>query len=165
MNNSLVRWTIPDGIKYEDIGYDNTLKIKFKKLRPDAVTPSYANNGDAGLDLVGVSMTNDVDTSFIEYGTGIALEMPTGYVGLLFPRSSVSKKTDFYLKNSVGVIDSSYRGEIKLRFNKSADHYHVGEKIGQLIILPHPTIDLCEVTELSDTQRGSGGFGSTDVIN
>lgn len=157
-------WTDPPThFAYSDQGHllANTTKIKFKKLYSDAVTPSYAKNGDAGLDLTALSVT--LEKNFIEYGTGIAVEIPQGYVGLVFPRSSVSKKENFYLKNSVGVIDSGYRGEIKLRFNKSSDHYTAGEKIGQLIIIPYPTIQLEEVDELSSTDRGQGGFGSTGV--
>ncbi len=152
-------WTTPDGVKFQMNESDNTLKVKLKKLHPDAVTPSYAKDGDAGLDLTAISKS--INDTFIEYGTGIALEIPYGYVGLVFPRSSVSKLENFYLKNSVGVIDSGYRGEIKFRFNKSNESYKAGEKVGQLIIIPYPTVKLQEVNELSDTERGGGGFGST----
>ena len=152
-------WTGSENVSYEYTQSTNSLKVRFKKLYEDAVTPSYAKNGDAGLDLTATHMT--FDENFIEYGTGIAVEIPEGYVGLVFPRSSVSKKENFYLKNSVGVIDSGYRGEIKLRFNQSDSHYQAGEKVGQLIILPYPTIQLEEVEELSSTDRGQGGFGST----
>lgn len=157
-------WTGSENVNYDYTQSTNSLKVRFKKLHEDAVVPSYAKNGDAGLDLTATHMTFDenfFDENFIEYGTGIAVEIPEGYVGLVFPRSSVSKKKNFYLKNSVGVIDSGYRGEIKLRFNRSDSHYQVGEKIGQLIILPYPTIQLEEVEELSSTERGQGGFGST----
>lgn len=152
-------WTGSENVNYEYTQSQNSLKVRFKKLYQDAVIPSYAKNGDAGLDLTATHMT--WEENFIEYGTGIAVEIPQGYVGLVFPRSSVSKKENFYLKNSVGVIDSGYRGEIKLRFNKSDSHYQAGEKIGQLIIIPYPTIYLEEVEELSSTERGEGGFGST----
>ena len=151
-------WTTPDGVKFQ-VGNENKLTVRFKKLYEDAVVPSYAKPGDAGLDLTANNMTRE--ENFIEYGTGIAVEIPEGYVGLVFPRSSVSKKENFYLKNSVGVIDSGYRGEIKLRFNQSDSHYQAGEKVGQLLILPYPTIQLEEVEELSSTDRGQGGFGST----
>ena len=160
-------WTGSEDVNYEYTQSQNKLKVKFKKLYVDAVKPSYAKNGDAGLDLTATHMT--WEENFIEYGTGIAVEIPEGYVGLVFPRSSVSKKENFYLKNSVGVIDSGYRGEIKLRFHKQKDtfqredRYEVGEKIGQLIILPYPTIYLEEVEELSSTERGQGGFGSTGI--
>lgn len=153
-------WTSPSGVKFKPAAKkNNNLNIKFKKTHPDAVAPAYAKDGDAGLDLTATQMT--IEETFIEYGTGIAVEIPVGYVGLVFPRSSVSKKTNFYLKNSVGVIDSGYRGEIKLRFNLSDNHYQPGEKVGQLIIMPYPTINLEEVDELSSTDRGDGGFGST----
>ena len=153
-------WTTPDGVKFQ-VGNENKLTVRFKKLYEDVVAPSYAKNGDAGLDLTANNMTRE--ENFIEYGTGIAVEIPEGYVGLVFPRSSVSKKENFYLKNSVGVIDSGYRGEIKLRFNQSDSHYQAGEKIGQLIIIPYPTIYLEQVEELSSTERGEGGFGSTGI--
>lgn len=153
-------WTTPDGVKFQ-VGNENKLTVRFKKLYEDAVAPSYAKNGDAGLDLTATHMT--WEENFIEYGTGIAVEIPEGYVGLVFPRSSVSKKENFYLKNSVGVIDSGYRGEIKLRFNQSDSHYQAGEKVGQLIIIPYPTIYLEQVEELSSTERGEGGFGSTGI--
>lgn len=153
--------TPPSHFAYTEEGHmiPNTINVKFKRLYDDTVMPSYAKAGDAGLDLTACHMS--YDGTFIEYGTGIAVEIPRGYVGLVFPRSSVSKKEDFYLKNSVGVIDSGYRGEIKLRFNKSDTCYEVGEKIGQLIIMPYPTVQIVEVDELSDSERGMGGFGST----
>jgi len=154
-------WSTPDGMRFEIKESINVLKIRFKKLHPDSVTPSYAKDGDAGLDLTAVTKSTKSGLSFVEYGTGIAVEIPYGYVGLIFPRSSVSKMEDFYLKNAVGVIDSGYRGEILLRFNKSHTGYDVGDKVGQLIILPYPQIQLEEVAELSDTQRGVGGFGLT----
>jgi dUTP pyrophosphatase len=150
-------WATPESIKFEV--ESAKLKVKFKKLYEDAIAPTYAKEGDAGLDLTATHMT--FEENFIEYGTGIAVEIPNGYVGLVFPRSSVSKKENFYLKNSVGVIDSGYRGEIKLRFNSSDNPYQPGEKVGQMIIIPYPTIELEEVDELSSTDRGQGGFGST----
>jgi dUTP pyrophosphatase len=162
MNSSNV-WTTPDGVKFEVGESDNRLKVRFKKLHPDAVTPTYAKDGDAGLDLTALTMTDRSGIPYIEYGTGISVEIPKGYVGLIFPRSSVSKLENFYLKNAVGVIDSGYRGELMLRFNKSYSFYNVGDKIGQLIILPYPTIYLEEVQELSNTERGEGGFGSTGI--
>lgn len=158
-----VNWTI------ETKELNSPLRVRFKKLYPDAVTPTYAKSGDAGLDLTAYSSTFDskyiechvVGRQYIEYGTGIAIEIPTGYVGLIFPRSSVSTRDGLYLRNSVGVIDSGYRGEIKLRFSESKQAYQKGDKIGQLIILPYPTISLEEVESLSETDRGIGGFGST----
>jgi dUTP pyrophosphatase len=138
------------------------MKVRFKKLSEKATMPSYAKPGDAGLDLVAISKT-DCD-SYIEYGTGIAVELPEGYVGLVFPRSSISSKS-LALSNSVGVVDSGYRGEIKFRFKATPTfhqhHYEVGDKIGQLVIMPYPQIELEEVLVLNETVRGTGGFGSS----
>jgi dUTP pyrophosphatase len=139
------------------------MKIKFKKLRVDVITPSYAKEGDAGLDLTATEQISNT-TSQASYGTGIAVEIPKGYVGLIFPRSSI-RKYELELSNSVGVIDSGYRGEIQFTFNKTNGldslRYKVGDKIGQLIILPYPSVELELVSELSDSERGTGGFGSS----
>jgi len=138
------------------------MNIKIKKLHEKAVIPSYAKEGDAGLDLTAISEEWNKDNSMVTYDTGIAVEIPIGYVGLLFPRSSVSKTT-LNLANSVGVIDSGYRGSImfKYRYLEEGMVYEVGERIGQLLILPYPKIEFEEVDELSDTNRGDGGFGSS----
>lgn len=142
------------------------LKVKIKKLHENAVIPSYAKKGDAGLDLVATEIKSETESQ-ISYGTGIAVEIPLGYVGLVFPRSSI-KKYDLQLSNSVGVIDSGYRGEIQATFNKTSnqlnrnmEYYNVGDRIAQLIILPYPQIKFIETDNLSNTERGIGGFGST----
>ena len=124
----------------------------------------YAKPGDAGMDLYSVSRSMDSNGNIV-YHTGLAMEIPDGHVGLLFPRSSVSK-TSVFLRNSVGVIDSGYRGEIMLKFNfcaSTGEPYEVGDKVGQLIIMPYPEVQFELTDELSDTARGTGGFGSTDV--
>tara|TARA_E500000178_G_C16850999_1_gene675125 strand:+ start:271 stop:711 length:441 start_codon:yes stop_codon:yes gene_type:complete len=139
----------------------NKVKIKFKKLNERAEIPFYAKDGDAGMDLVATTLVRT--SKFFEYGTDLAMEIPKGYVGLLFPRSSISK-TDHFLRNSVGVIDSGYRGEIKLRMSIPAlgeTEYLIGDKVGQLILMKLPWVEIEEVEELSDTDRGEGGFGST----
>ena len=138
------------------------MNIKIKKLHRNAVIPSYAKEGDAGLDLTCISEEWNDDNSMVTYDTGIAVEIPIGYVGLLFPRSSVSK-TSLNLSNSVGVIDSGYRGSImfKYRYLEEGMVYEIGERIGQLIILPYPKIEFEVVEELSDTTRGDLGFGSS----
>lgn len=153
------------------------MEVKIKKLHQDAVIPSYAHSSDAGLDMTAVSKEYDEHDN-VCYGTGIAVAIPENHVGYLFPRSSVSKK-DIVLANSVGVIDSGYIGEIIFKFKptigfkKSSkensfvhnkDCYDVGDKIGQLIIMPIPKIEFVEVGELLQTDRGVGGFGSTDPI-
>jgi len=139
------------------------MEVKFKKLAPEATIPTEAKRGDAGIDLIVTRIVKE-DTEVIWLETDLAVEIPLGYVGLLFPRSSVSKY-NLQLANSVGVIDSSYRGSIQFRFNKTIGSesvcYTTGDKAGQLIILPYPTIKPVESTDLSSTDRGEGGFGST----
>ena len=144
------------------------MEVKIKKLNPNAVIPSYAKSGDAGMDLVATSIISDTPEQ-ITYGMGIALEIPEGFVGLIFPRSSI-RKTDLALTNCVGVVDSGYRGELQATFKKvygkndvriDETDYKVGDRIAQIIILPYPQIEFTEVEELSNTERGDGGFGST----
>ena len=136
------------------------MKVRIKKLSENAVIPTYAKEGDAGMDVVATRIINERLDS-ITYGTDIALEIPKGFVGLVFPRSSI-RKTDLILSNSVGVIDSGYRGEIQATFKRSGVYaYAVGDRIAQIMIIPHPDIQFEEADELSDTERGEGGFGST----
>ena len=135
----------------------------FKKTHPDAIKPTYSLDGDGCLDLYAVSREEDTNGNIV-FNTGIAIEIPSDHVGLLFPRSSVTK-TELFLGNSVGVIDSNYRGDIMLKFTKVKSRgmksYYPGDKIGQLLIVPRPLVTLREVDKLSETNRGSGGFGST----
>lgn len=146
------------------------MEIKIKRLSEDAVIPSYAHDTDAGLDFTAISYEYKEDIDCHVFGTGLALEIPEGYVGLCFPRSS-NRKTDLYLTNSVGVIDAGYRGEIMASF-KNRDFepdviaqlrngYEVGDRVFQMIIIPRPYITFVEVDELSSTERGEGGHGST----
>ena len=159
------------------------MEIKYKKLVPEAQAPIKMIDVDAGFDFFAISKEETED--YIEYLTGIALEIPNGYVGLVFPRSSVTKY-DLMLKNCVGVIDASYRGEIRCRFydtNKHNDYielsqhngmidrvhpsylkkniYEIGDRIAQIVFLELPKITLKEVLELSETDRGPQGFGHT----
>lgn len=150
------------------------MKVKFKKLTDKVVTPVYSSSQAAGIDFYAHTIRYVYEESkhnysldklkFIEYDTCIAVEIPEGYVGLIFPRSSISNK-DLILSNSVGMIDSDYRGSIKFRFKKThmygLEEYKVGDKVGQLLIVPYPKIELEEADDLSDTIRGSGGYGST----
>ena len=152
------------------------MEVKIKKLNPNAIIPKYAKVGDAGMDLVATSVISDTPEQ-ITYGMGIALEIPEGFVGLIFPRSSV-RKTGLDLSNAVGVVDSGYRGELQATFNKifggdrfydetkntedtSNSFYKIGDRIAQIMIIPYPPIEFVEVEELSDSERGEGGFGST----
>lgn len=138
------------------------MKIRFKKLHHDAVVPAKAHATDAGFDLTALSVDYG-DNGLITYGTGLAVEIPLGYMGLIFPRSSVCKK-DLVLTNSVGVIDSGYRGEVMAKFRMTdmqADVYNKGDRIAQLVIMPYPDVEFEEADELSGSDRGVGGYGST----
>lgn len=147
------------------------MEVKLKKLVEEAVIPTYAKPGDAGMDMTAIEYKYDAEKDCHIYKTGIALEIPEGYVGLLFPRSS-NRKTDAYMCNHVGIIDSGYRGDVMFSF-KNRDKietdvipalvkpYEVGDKIGQIIIVPYPQISFVEVDELSTSERGTGGHGST----
>jgi dUTP pyrophosphatase len=136
------------------------MKVKIKRLREDAVVPKYAKVGDAAMDVTAVSKV--VKDNYVEYGTGLAFEVPVGYVMLMFPRSS-NTKSDLIMGNCVGVLDSGYRGELIIRFNAIGErnHYEVGDRIAQVMILPYPEIEFKEVESLSKSVRGEGRFGST----
>lgn len=175
------------------------MKVKIKKLVPEAVIPKYANSTDAGLDLVATDVYFEEDGENLCYHTGLSIEIPEGHVGLIYPRSSISKY-QLSLANSVGVIDSGYRGEIMIKMKLTIDYwseskendfdlrlktgffdfygtaedeyrgsqtllerdiYKIGDRIAQLIIIPYPKIEFEEVEELSNSDRGDGGFGST----
>ena len=140
------------------------IEIKFKKLCAEAVMPTKAHQSDAGADLTATSKHWDDEKQCWIYGTGIATEIPEGYVGLVFPRSSI-RKYGLALANSIGDIDSGYRGEIMCSFKPtgSCPTYNVGDKIAQMIIMPYPETNYIEATELSDSERGEGGHGSTGV--
>ena len=152
------------------------MEITSRKLTNNAVIPHKAHPTDAGFSLTATSCTMDEFGSMV-YGTGIAVEIPEGYVGLVFPRSSICKK-DMMLTNCVGVIDSGFIGEIKAKFKPTNSFnyydgsiiaespigdnmYCIGERIAQLIIMPIPKIEFVEAEELSDSDRGKGGFGSS----
>lgn len=142
------------------------MKVKVKKLVPEAVMPQRAHADDAGFDLVAVSRRWSADDWCYVYGTGLAFEIPEGYVGLVFPRSSIAGRP-LQLSNSVGVIDSGYRGEVLAKFriagsSKGIDAaYEVGERICQMVIMKLPDVEMVEAEELSGSGRGTGGYGST----
>jgi len=171
------------------------MKVRIKRLVEEAVLPRYMREHDSGMDLVAVSKHFD-EKGNVVYGTGLAFEIPVGFVGLLFPRSSNADK-DLILSNSIGVIDPGYRGEVKLKFKPSGyfacnptdlsegnisdtfdfvcfgkededdtDNvavYSIGDRVGQIIIIERPLIEWEEVVELSITERGTQGYGSTNT--
>ena len=145
------------------------IKVRIKKLVDNAVIPSYAKPGDAGLDLTATSMDIDKNGSIV-FGTGLTMEIPDGYVGLVFPRRSVSNY-DHVLSNCVGVINSGYRSEITFKFKPLGRYgglsefepksYEVGERVAQIIIMPIPSVSFVESEELSQSERREGGYGSS----
>ena len=183
------------------------LEIFFKKMDERAVVPTYAHDGDVGMDMTAIDVEYDKEGDFYIYHTGLAFESPKHYGILMFPRSS-NRKTDAYLCNHVGVADSAiYRGEILFCFKnrtslrqialesrmisfwnaiedgKSVEEatkksvkawsdafkdpllfapYKVGDRIGQMVVIPYPNVKLIEKEQLSETERGDGAFGSTD---
>lgn len=144
------------------------IDVKVKKLVPEAVIPFYAKPGDAGMDITCIGYHYDKDNDCYMYHTGLAFELPSDCVMLIFPRSS-NRKTDYYLCNHVGILDSGYRGELMFAYKNRTDDrlnyqkppYEVGDRIGQIIILPYPTVEMIEVDSLEESERGTGGFGST----
>jgi dUTP pyrophosphatase len=137
--------------------------VKIRKVHPDAVLPKRAHPTDAGMDVTAISM--EMTEDYIEYDTGLQFQLPAGYVMLIFPRSSNSKK-DLLMCNSVGVLDAGYTGNLKFRFKLTTEGYtekiyNPGDKIGQIIILPYPEINFIETEEFDETDRGDGGFGSS----
>lgn len=138
------------------------MNVKIKKLVENAIVPRYAKSGDAGFDLTATSVEQKGDK--IIYHCGLAFEIPQGYFGLVVPRSSNAKK-DLLLTNSCGIIDSGYRGEVTAVFHKTrllyTDLYNIGERFAQMLIQPYPQIEFEEVDELSETERGTGAYGSS----
>lgn len=138
------------------------MKVKVKKLREDAVIPYKKHKRDAAYDLTAV--TEKQDKGYVEFGFGLSFDIPEGYVGLVFPRSSVSN-LKMSLSNHVGVIDSGFLGEVTARFKPSTTgtgKYNVGDRVAQLMILPIPEVEFEEVDKLNDSDRGEGGYGSTN---
>jgi dUTP pyrophosphatase len=166
------------------------MKVKIKRLHPDAIIPKYAKKGDAGLDLTAVTIEPS-SAGILTVGTGLAVEIPEGYFGMIVPRSSIYK-TNSRLVNCVGIIDSGYRGELMFKFEISPtsafmvgqmDHlslggksviredavleyvasqvdYEIGDRVGQLLIMPYPAVEFVE-GDLEDSDRGGNGFGSS----
>jgi dUTP pyrophosphatase len=142
----------------------NKIRIKVKKIHPEAVIPQYAHPGDAGMDLYSVEDTIIKAGERAIVGTGLSIELPEGYVSLIWDKSGVAAKNG--IKTMAGVLEHTYRGEYKIvMFNTSKDNFEIkkGQKIAQVLIQPIMTAEVEEVKDLSDTARGAGGFGSTGV--
>lgn len=140
------------------------MKIKIKKLSPDAVIPSYAHEGDAGMDVYSVEDVIIEPGKRACIGTGISIELPLGYVALVWDKSGVAVKSG--IKTMAGVMDAGYRGEYKIvLINLSEQNFEIkkGQKIAQLLIQKVENPEIEEIQELSETSRGEGGFGSTGI--
>lgn len=146
------------------------MKIKVKKLHPDAIVPRYATEGAACFDLHccepdTIPLLMGQEASAATFKTGLAFEIPAGHVMLVYSRSGHGFKHGISLANSVGVIDSDYRGELMVRLETAPGYPPLpvghGDRIAQAMILPIPEVELEEVDEIGDTERGAGGFGST----
>ncbi len=142
------------------------MNIKVKKLKPDATVPTMGSKFAAGADLYSAEDADVIiepgETKFID--TGLAMEIPEGYVGLVYARSGLACKRGLAPANKVGVVDSDYRGEIKVALHnhgKEAQTVEKGERIAQMVIAPYLSVNYEEADELSETERGEGGFGST----
>lgn len=149
----------------------DNMELKFKRLKDSAVLPIRGTKGAAGIDLTCTNITttlNEANQLMLVYHTDLAVEIPKGYVGLLVPRSSIWKKS-LMLTDSLGIIDSDFRGEIVAIMKATTDTvpaiYKQGERFCQLVILKKPEYTIKEVEELSKTERGEGGFGSTGTTN
>lgn len=140
--------------------------VKFKKLSEKAIAPTYGSAFAAGADLYALAEEDTVLLSGMTemIHTGICAEIPEGYMGLVFARSGLASKKGLAPANKVGVIDSDYRGEIMVAMRNESNTARVvapGERVAQLVIVPYMAVDFEEVDELSETDRGTGGFGST----
>lgn len=137
------------------------MNVKIKKLYPDAIMPTYGTTGAACFDLYA---NQSMIVGRTAVGTGLAFEVPEGHVMLVYSRSSHALK-GIRLANSVGVIDSDYRGEVKVMLEGATDvgmvFFDKGDRIAQAMIVPVERVTFTEVEELSETARGAGGFGST----
>jgi dUTP pyrophosphatase len=140
------------------------MEVKFKRLHGDAVLPTRANNLDAGFDLYAAGFLPDANEEIVTYRTGLSVAIPEGHVGLIFPRSSIYKY-NLSMSNSVGVIDSGYRGEVQVKFRATNGQstYIKGDRIAQLIVMPLINWQPVWAEELpaSGDGRGTGGFGSS----
>lgn len=158
-------------LKFKKLDYKTTDKDGNEiEVKSEGVLPTKATDGSAGFDLYSTRITQERDNSnkpVFVYHTDIAVEIPKGYVGLLFHKSSVAKRS-IMLTNAVGVIDSDYRNEIMAKMKVTTDAvptiYAIGEPFAQLVIIPYLVAEPILVDELSETERGTKGFGEADEV-
>ena len=144
------------------------IKVRIKRLHRDAVIPRKAHTTDAAFDLVATEVSVDWAKQEITCRTRLAFEIPLGYAGFIYPRSSVANKP-LILHNSTGIIDADYRGEVTVKFLitdlraylRGDCGYYAGDRVAQMMIMPFPQVEFEEAESLSETERGEGGYGST----
>lgn len=143
------------------------ITVPIKRLDPTVVLPRYAYPGDAGLDIRANETVDIPPLARVLISTGLAVAIPDGFAGFMQPRSGMALKKGLSIANTPGLIDAQYRGELKvIAVNLDTHetiHIEKGERIAQLVIQEVPVVELVEVDELDDTERGSGGFGSSGV--
>ena len=143
------------------------MKLRFARLRPDARIPTRAHDGDAGLDLCAIEPELIAPGARVSIGTGIAVEMPPGHAGLVLPRSGLALRHGIALVNAPGLIDSGYRGELRVLLlntdREAAFEITPGDRIAQLVVVAVADAVPVEAGELSASARGEGGFGSSGV--
>ena len=142
------------------------MKVIFKKINPDAILPSYAHPGDAGMDLHAICDKEIPPSEVALISTGLSIQLPENTEAQVRPKSGLALKNAITVLNTPGTVDEGYRGEIGvILINHGKETYHVskGQKIAQLVIKPTLHVEIAEQNELSDTQRGAGGFGSTGL--
>lgn len=142
------------------------MKINIKKLNENAIIPTRGSEGAAGVDLYACTSSSIVimPHNTVKIGTGLAIELPYGYFGAIFARSGLATKQGLRPSNCVGVCDEDYRGEYVVALHNDTDEpqtINPMERIAQLVVMPYLAVEFNEVDELEDTERGSGGFGST----
>ena len=142
------------------------MKINIKKLNENAIIPTRGSEGAAGMDLYACTSSPIVimPHNTVKVGTGIAVELPHGYFGAIFARSGLATKNGLRPANAVGVCDEDYKGEYIVALHNDTDipqTINLMERIAQLVVMPYLSVEFNEVGELDDTERGSGGFGST----
>lgn len=144
------------------------INLKVKKLHEDAIIPTYATDGSACFDLHAIESIyiDDIDYPNIKIGTGLAFDIPEGWQMLIFPRSGIAFKNNVTLTNAVGVVDADFIGEVCVLLSAHSNgelSIKKGDRIAQAQLMPVHRVTFNEVTELSETERGAGGFGSTGV--
>jgi dUTP pyrophosphatase len=144
------------------------IELPIRRLRDDAIVPARAYDGDAGLDLAACERVVLAPGERATVGTGLAIAIPDGYAGFVQPRSGLAAKSGITIVNTPGLVDSGYRGELKVILLNTDEHdafvVEPGMRIAQLVVMPVPLVDPVEVDELPESERGVRGFGSSSKV-